>query len=254
MRSNLPGPLKRGIQSMRPANGIVRESIWTSPVIDMIHHLGRITNNAIQRHHLIVSPFGSSFGTRAVIAYNVNEEGFIQLSHVAYCLNQSPDFIIGLFSKPGEDFHLARQKPFLVGVQTVPSRNFLWARCQLSISRNDPHLLLPRDYLFSQLVPSLIKLAFVLVSPLFRNMMRRVTRACSKVNIEWLVRSKRLLCLYPVNCLVGHVDGKMVFRVVGRFNPCNTIENGRRPLIGLTTNKTVEFVKTGMRGPAVVGS
>ena len=83
VRSNLLGPLEGSIQSVRPANGIVRKRIWTSPVIDMIHHLGSSANNAIQRHHLIVSPFGSAFGTRSVIAYNVDEESVIQLAHVA---------------------------------------------------------------------------------------------------------------------------------------------------------------------------
>src|SRR6266480_3331279 len=39
MRSNLLCPLQRGIQSMRPANGIMWESIWASPVIYVIHHL-----------------------------------------------------------------------------------------------------------------------------------------------------------------------------------------------------------------------
>src|SRR5437773_1646816 len=53
MRSNLLGPLERSIQGMRPANGIVRESIWTSPVIYMIHHLGSVPDNAVQGHHLI---------------------------------------------------------------------------------------------------------------------------------------------------------------------------------------------------------
>src|SRR5213594_3628886 len=47
MRRNLLGPLERSIQSMRPANGIMRESIWTSPVIYMVHHLGSSANNAI---------------------------------------------------------------------------------------------------------------------------------------------------------------------------------------------------------------
>src|SRR5947208_2363270 len=83
MRSNLLGPLERSIQSMRPANGIVRESVWASPVIYMIHHLGSIPNNAIQRHHLIVRPFRSTFGARSVIAYNVNEKSVIQLTDVA---------------------------------------------------------------------------------------------------------------------------------------------------------------------------
>src|SRR6266480_2749906 len=83
MRSNLFGPLERSIQGMRPANGIVRESIWASPVIDMIHHLGSSAYNTIQSHHLIVRPFRSAFGTRSVIAYNVDEESVIQFAHVA---------------------------------------------------------------------------------------------------------------------------------------------------------------------------
>src|SRR5436190_21467644 len=83
MGSNLLGPLERSIQGMRPANGIVRESISASPVIYMIHHLGSIADNAIQGHHLIVSPFGSSFGARSVISYNVNKQSVIQFAHVA---------------------------------------------------------------------------------------------------------------------------------------------------------------------------
>src|SRR6266566_7490055 len=83
MRSNLLGPLERSIQRVRPANGIVRESIRASPVIDMIHHLGSSTNNAIQSHHLVVRPFRSAFGARSVIAYNVDEESVIQFAHVA---------------------------------------------------------------------------------------------------------------------------------------------------------------------------
>src|SRR5439155_25872087 len=83
MRSNLLGPLKRSIQGMRPANGIVRESIWASPVIYMIHHLGSIPNNAIQRHRLIVRSSRPAFCARSVITYNVNEQGIIELAHVA---------------------------------------------------------------------------------------------------------------------------------------------------------------------------
>src|SRR6266487_3235947 len=83
MRSNLLGPLKRSIQSMRPANGIVRESIRASPVFYMIHHLGSSTNNAIQRHHLVIRPFRPAFCARSVITYNVNEQGVIELAHVA---------------------------------------------------------------------------------------------------------------------------------------------------------------------------
>src|SRR5512133_3306881 len=36
MRSNLLGPLKGSIQGMCPTNSIVRESIWTTPVVYVI--------------------------------------------------------------------------------------------------------------------------------------------------------------------------------------------------------------------------
>src|SRR6266513_5544978 len=83
MRSNLLGPLERSIQGMRPANRIVRKSIWASPVVYMIHHLGGSANNAIQCHHLIIRSFRSSLGTRSVVTYNVNEQGVIQFAYVA---------------------------------------------------------------------------------------------------------------------------------------------------------------------------
>ena len=68
---------------MRPADGIVREGIWASPVIYMIHHLRSSTNNAVQSHHLVVSPLGSPFGAGAIVAYDVDEQGIIEFAHVA---------------------------------------------------------------------------------------------------------------------------------------------------------------------------
>src|SRR5436305_15277302 len=93
MRGNLLGPLERSIQGMRPADGIVRESIWASPVIYMIHHLGSSADNTIQSHHLIVRPVRSAFSARSVITYNVNEQAVIELPHVAQGVTQSSDFI-----------------------------------------------------------------------------------------------------------------------------------------------------------------
>src|SRR5260370_7345939 len=97
---------------------------------------------------------------------------------------------MGVFGEAGEDFNLWSQESFLVSLHIVPGRNLLGASCKLSTSRNDPHFLLPRDYLFSQLVPSLVELAFVFVSPFLGNVMRRMARACSKVDIEWSIGGK----------------------------------------------------------------
>src|SRR5207237_3664034 len=103
---------------------------------------------------------------------------------------QSCDVRSGLFGKAVEDCHLSRQELFLSSIHSIPAMNFLGARCQLRILWDDPHFLLPRDYLFSQLVPTFIELAFIFVSPLSGDMMRRVARAGCEVNIERLIRSK----------------------------------------------------------------
>ena len=84
--------------------------------------------------------------------------------------------------------------------------------------------------------------------------MRCMAGARRKVNIERSIGSKCLLCLNPINCLVGHVDRKMIFRVMGRFYPCDAIVNGGRPLVGFTTNKTIELIETGMGRPAIIGT
>src|SRR5207302_548590 len=78
MRSDLLGPLKWSIAGPGPADRIMRECIWASPVIDVVHHLRRIANNAIQRHYFIIGTFRSSFCAGTVIAHDVNEQSVVQ--------------------------------------------------------------------------------------------------------------------------------------------------------------------------------
>ena len=60
-----------------------------------------------------------------------------------------------------------------------------------------------------------------------------------------------MLRLHPADRLVGHVDRKVVIRIVRRLYAYGSIKNSRRPLIGLTTDETVELIEAGMRRPTI---
>src|SRR5438093_381640 len=45
----------------------------------------------------------------------------------------------------------------------------------------------------------------------------------------------------------------MVLRIMRRFDSYSPIEDCGSPLVGLTTNKAIEFIETGMRRPPIEG-
>jgi len=73
--------------------------------------------------------------------------------------------------------------------QRIPRRDFLWPRRQLRTRWDDAHFELALISLFAILVPALIELAFELINPGLRNVVRRMGRARSELDEEWTVRS-----------------------------------------------------------------
>ncbi len=57
------------------------------------------------------------------------------------------------------------------------------------------------DFL-AQVIPPLVKFAFVFIDPLFGHVMRGMRRTRRKIGEEWLVRRERLLLAYPLDRLV----------------------------------------------------
>src|SRR4029077_13284719 len=82
-------------------------------------------------------------------------------------------------------------------------------------------------------------------------MMRSMQSAGGEVHKERLVRRQCVLRLHPADRLVRHINSKMITRIVRRLYPDGSIKDGRRPLIGLATYETIEFIETRMSGPAV---
>ena len=58
---------------------------------------------------------GAAFGTRAIVAANVDDQRVVELARVLYCLNDTANFVIGIGHVRSEDLSLAREKPLFIG-------------------------------------------------------------------------------------------------------------------------------------------
>src|SRR3990172_7957007 len=83
-------------------------------------------------------------------------------------------------------------------------------------------------------------------------MMRSMSSTCGKIHEEWSIGSYSLLDPHPCDCLVCHVSGEMIIRVMRHFYLSNTVINQWSILSGFSPDETVERIETGMSGPAVI--
>src|SRR6266403_242420 len=62
-----------------------------------------------------------------------------------------------------------------------------------------------------------------------------------------------MLRLHPANCLVRHIGGEVVIRIVRRLYADGSVKNCRRPLIGFAADEAIELVEAGVSRPSVIG-
>src|SRR5271170_2174183 len=99
--------------------------------------------------------------------------------------------MVGVLEKCRIDLHLpGKDWPHLLR-HLVPGGNFSRSLREFGVTRDDPEFLLAGEDLFAQLVPALIKLAFVLADPVLGYVMRGMASARCKVHEERLVRHQR---------------------------------------------------------------
>src|SRR5262245_65472227 len=115
-------------------------------------------------------------------------------------------------------------------------------------------LLLTGEGFLTNPLPALIEFAFVLCDPVFRDVVRGMSRSGSKVNKKRLVGSDRLLLPDIGNRLVGEVLHQVVALVRRplRLDRRGAVKQCRVPLIGFSTDKAVEVLETRSRRPVVI--
>ena len=117
---------------------------------------------------------------------------------------------VGILREAGENFHLARVQ-FLFGVaERIPGRVRIGSGRQLGVRRDDAEFLLALEGPLAVLIPAVVELALVFVSPLLRDMMRRMGGAGGVIDEPRLVGVVRADGVQPLDGLVGDVVREVV--------------------------------------------
>ena len=96
MRRDLLAPFKRSVHGPGPAGGKVREGAVRSPErvpekLILYRHF-----NAVEGGKLVRRSVDHAFGTRAIVAADIDDQGVIQLTHVFDGLDDSADLVVGI--------------------------------------------------------------------------------------------------------------------------------------------------------------
>src|SRR5262245_412889 len=98
--------------------------------------------------------------------------------------------MIGEFEKSSVDFHLTSQDRLQIFGLVVPCGYLRRTFCEIAFLRNHSEFFLPCERLFAKLVPPLVEPAFIFVSPVLGNVMRRMRRSWRKVHEKGLGRGE----------------------------------------------------------------
>ena len=130
--------------------------------------------HAVKKRHLVKQAVHASFGTRAVVADDVENQRVVHLAGLLDGLDQPADLRVRILAEAGEDLHLTAKQFLLVSRELVPILDRVRLGCELRPRRHDAQLDLPGQGLFAEFVPPSIELALVLRDPFLRDMMRRM--------------------------------------------------------------------------------
>src|SRR5688500_3941137 len=148
-----------------------------------------------------------------------------------------------MFGESGEGLHLALEAPLLVLAHVIPCRDLLGTWSQFCICGDHSQGLLPGEDFFPQLVPAAVELTFVFVDPGLRSVMGGMGRTRCEVHVERFVGREGLLGAYPADRLVRHVNGEMIARSLRRLYARDAVKDGGSPLIGFSSDESVELVE-----------
>src|SRR5262245_47019898 len=107
----LPMPPPSYVNSMRT---------WSADLIDVLHHLLRIVRKPQHRPHDVERPGQRPFGTRSVVADDIDDERVVTKPHLLDGIDDLADLHIHVLEEAGEDFLHARIEPLLVRRARLP--------------------------------------------------------------------------------------------------------------------------------------
>ena len=202
--------------------------------------------NAIEGGELVRRAVEHAFGTRAVVATDVDDQGVVEFAEVFDGLDDPSDLIVGVGEVGPIDVRLLDEELLLVPTEGIPFRQSLRPRRQLGVLGHDAQPLLVGEDGLAQLVPAVVEEMHVadLLDPLGRGMMRRMGGARHVIDEPRLAGSDLLELLDVLDGLIGHrrlqvPAGIALEGVDGR----RVAEQVRLPLAGVAADEAIEIIE-----------
>ena len=257
VRGDLLGPLVGRVHGVCPSHRVVVVGLDPAELVQSLRQkLGGLQlREARQWSHLVEAALERTLRRGAVVADDQINQRVFQNAEIRERIHEPTDVMVGMLHEAGINLHLANQDRLHDWRDGVPGRNFGMPCGERAIRRDDAEFLLPCEGFLAQLVPALVELAFVLVRPLLRHVMRRVRRAGREVGEKWLVRHERLLLPDPFDCLGGHIVGKVIalLRCLLGLDWSRAFVERWIPLVGLAADEAVKVLEAAAAaGPGIV--
>ncbi len=197
-----------------------------------------------------------SLGGRPVVSPDVKHECIVRVSEMLDLVENATRLRIGMFPEPREHFHQAALKGPLFFRNTVPRRHCRVARGELGFRRYPTLRLGAFEDALAIGVPAVIELSFILICPLFGNVVRTVNRTCRPIHEERLIGLERFMLPQPVDSIVRQVFAQMVTFVWGlrRFDKGCVPNEARFPLRSFACEKAIEILEAVPGWPIVEGT
>ena len=137
MRSHLLHPLKRSIQSPRPANIKMILTFIGSKIINVLQQPLRVLVDTILKRRCRPSTVNCSFRRCTIVACDINHQSIVGTTRLIDAIKYPFNLCISMCQKSSKYFHQSSSHWFVAIRVRIPTRNLFWPRCELRTFRNN---------------------------------------------------------------------------------------------------------------------
>ena len=106
---------------MCPTDGVVIECRRTTQFIHAAHDFFEILRNGVEKSHFVEQSLWSTFGARAVISLDVNDQRVVEFAHVRKRIDDATHLEVAIAQRSRIDLHHMSRNLLMVGVERIPS-------------------------------------------------------------------------------------------------------------------------------------
>src|SRR5271157_1852581 len=202
MRGKELRPFVRRAASPGPAGVILVVGLGRTEHVEAAKRIERLDvhrdggRNAILREHLADGAV-LAFRRGSVVSPDVEDQGVVSIAEAIDFIDEPADMVVRVFGIAGGYLHQPALEWLLILGNAVPGGKRIRSRCELSVRGNPAHLLGALEDPLTVVVPAVVELALILVSPSLHDVVGAVNGAARPVHEEWLVRFEGFVLAQP---------------------------------------------------------